>query len=155
NNGGDVLKTPVIVTVTWPNEANADSFEKFGDLIGQSAYWQTIVGEYGVGAATSGHTNHIRETTALAAAIDSTALETLVSTNTTSPSTSGWPAPTDQTIYILYLPVGTSLDLGGGEDACAAGVGGYHDSTRITTSDGKTLDVAYAIVPQCQTPNGI
>jgi hypothetical protein len=155
NNGGDVLKTPLFVTVTWPNEANADAFEKFGDMLGESAYWQAIVGEYGVGAASSGAANHVREKTALGASIDSVGLDGLVSKNTTDPTTSGWPAPTDQTIYILYLPAGTSLDLGGGQDACTVGVGGYHDSTQITTADGKTMNVAYAIIPQCQTPNGI
>ena len=29
NNGGAVLAHPVIVTVTWPNEPNADAFEQF------------------------------------------------------------------------------------------------------------------------------
>src|SRR5262249_4535131 len=124
-------------------------------LVGQSAYWQAIVGEYGVGAATSGATNHIRETAALGATIDSAGLDALVAKNATDPKTSGWPAPTDQTIYILYLPVGTSLDLGGGQDACAMGVGGSHASTQIPTADGKMMNVAYAIIPQCQTANGV
>jgi hypothetical protein len=97
----------------------------------------------------------VRETTALGTTIDSAGLDALVSKNATDPKTSGWPAPTDQTIYILYLPVGTSLDLGGGQDACTVGVGGYHDSTQITTADGKTMNVAYAIIPQCQTANGV
>jgi hypothetical protein len=150
NNGGDVLASPVIVTVTWPNEALADQYEKFGDLIGHSAYWSTILGEYGVGPAASGPTNHVRMKEAMPTSMDANALDGIVSTNAQNAATSGWPAPTDQTIYVLYLPAGTSLILEGGADACDIGVGGYHDSTRITGADGNPLDVAYAILPQCR-----
>jgi hypothetical protein len=146
NNGGDVLSSPQIVTITWPGDANAASYEKFGDLIGPSEYWKTVVSEYGVGPATSGEKNHVRITTPLASSVDDNALTALLSAHLTSTAlaTSKWPAPTAQSIYIMYLPDGTSLDMGGGSDACSSGVGGYHDSTQI---DGK--EIAYAIIPQC------
>jgi hypothetical protein len=55
----------------------------------------------------------------------------------------GWPAPTSQSIYTLYIPKTTSVTLQGSE-ACSSGIGGYHTSTT-----GLTTDVAYAIVMQC------
>lgn len=147
NNGGAVLKNPEVVTVTWPDEPNADTFEAFGDAIGDSAYWKTLVTEYGVGAAVSGATRHVRMKDAAPASITDTELDALVAKNAADPM-SGWPAPTDQTIYVLYLPQSTSLMMSGGKgssgNACDQGIGGYHMSTEV---GGK--QVSYAILPQC------
>jgi hypothetical protein len=60
---------------------------------------------------------------------------------------SGWPAPTENTIYALFLPPNTSLNTtlqGVSGDACSLGIGGYHDQVtvgRVTTS--------YAVVASC------
>jgi hypothetical protein len=143
NNGGDVLKHPVIVTVTWPGEADRATFEDFGDKIGATDYWKQNTSEYGVGTASSGTANHLHIATAAPAAMSDTDLDTFVATNAGAPATSGWPAPTFDTIYILYLSPSTSLQFGG-QDACAQGVGGYHQSTTVNGAE-----VAYAIVPRC------
>jgi hypothetical protein len=59
-NQGTVLKSPVIVTITWPAEdPNASSWDAFGDAIGASGYWRATTSEYGAGAATSGPANHV------------------------------------------------------------------------------------------------
>jgi len=142
NNGGQVLSKPVITTVTWSNETNADTFEKFGDQLGGSDYWKSVTSEYGVGAATSGAEHHVRIPTAGPASISDADLSSLVQTSL-SDVASGWPAPTADSVYILYLPKGTALMLQG-QDACKQGVGGYHESVTV---NGK--EVAYAIVPQC------
>lgn len=142
NNGGQVLAKPVITTVTWSNEPAADTFEKFGDQLGASEYWKAVTAEYGVGAATSGAEHHVRIPTAGPASISDADLTTFVQTSL-SDAASGWPAPTPDSVYILYLPKGTSLVLQG-QDACKQGVGGYHESVTV---NGK--EVAYAIVPQC------
>lgn len=143
NNGGDVLKNPVIVTVTWPGDTDAANLEAFGDAIGGTAYWKALVSEYGVGPAVSGAANHFRMTTAAPATLSDSDIDTLVANAAGAPATSGWPAPTDQTIYILYLHPSTSLQMQG-SDACQSGIGGYHQSTQV---NGK--DVAYAVVPRC------
>ena len=146
DNKGGFLQKPVIVTVTWPNESNADAYENFGDRIGSSAYWQAAVGEYGVGPASSGASNHVRIKTAPPASFTTDELDRFVATSASAAhrAASSWPAPTGQSIYTLYLPVGTKLDMGGGQDACAIRVGGYHQSTQI---DGQ--EIAYAVIPQC------
>ncbi|HEX3344956.1 MAG TPA: hypothetical protein VHS09_10305, partial [Polyangiaceae bacterium] len=51
-NQGGVLASPVVVTVTWPGDANAAAYEGFGDAVGTSSYWSATTAEYGVGPAT-------------------------------------------------------------------------------------------------------
>lgn len=144
NNGGGVLSSPVIVTVTWPDEPNADTFEKFGDDVGAGKYWTAVTSEYGVGPAKSGASNHVRMTEAPPAQITDGELRTFVAQHLTAAGTT-WPAATDGSVYILYLPKTTSLMLQGTNgSACEVGVGGYHDSVDV---NGK--QVAFAIVPQC------
>lgn len=60
---GRVLKNPVVVTVTFATDPNAEKLEAVGDQIGASDYWTTIVGEYGIGPVTSGPSNHVHLTT--------------------------------------------------------------------------------------------
>ncbi len=62
-NQSNVLTSPVIVTITWPAaDMNAATWEAFGDVIGASSFWHATTSEYGVGAATSGLSNHVRMT---------------------------------------------------------------------------------------------
>jgi hypothetical protein len=147
DNGGGVLKSPKIVTVTWPNDTDAPELERFGDEIGQTNYWKAITSEYGVGPGTSGAANHIRMTTPLGASVADSDLDAIVTANATqtaqgsfTPDASKWPAPTNDTVYILYIPPSTSLNVQGG-DACTIGVGGYHSNTQA--------GIVYAIVPPC------
>jgi hypothetical protein len=137
NNGGPVLSAAVVVTVTWSTDPDAATYEAFGDSIGGSTYWKDINAEYGVGPATSGATNHVRITTAPPKSFADSDLDTLVDTN----AGAGWPAPTANTLYAIYLPPGSTL-TSGGQDLCAGGVGGYH-----TESQKKGL--VYAIMPHC------
>jgi len=116
NQGGTLLTSPKIVTVTWQSDPNASTFEAFGDKIGASSYWKTAVGQFGVGAATSGTANHVRIAKDLAATIEGTDLETWLLTQLTTAS-SGFPAPDAQTLYVIYLSPSTELTESGA-DAC-------------------------------------
>jgi hypothetical protein len=141
--GGAVLSKPVIITVTWPGETQATELENFGDTIGAGAYWKAITAEYGAAAAISGGPNHLRLATAAPASITDAQLTQLVADSLAAPGTV-WPIPaTGDPVYILYLPITTSLILQGAE-ACSTGVGGYHQSTMV---NGKS--VAFAIIPRC------
>ncbi|MGZ6066854.1 MAG: hypothetical protein ACXWVM_30925 [Polyangiales bacterium] len=143
NNGGPILAKPEIVTITWTGETNADTYEAFGDALGDSAYWKTLVSEYGVGAAVSGPTRHLRLTDAAPASLSDKDIDAFVAKNAAD-SMSGWPAPTDQTIYVMYIPQATNVSVSG-RDACTSGVGGYHNSTDV---GGK--QISYAVVMQCK-----
>lgn len=142
NNGGDVLESPVIVTVTWNADPNQATFEKFGDAIGGSKYWASVTSEYGVGPGISGEANHVRIADAPPAQMSDQDLQKYVADH--AAEAGGWPRPaTGNVVYILYLPTSTALMLSG-RSACQQGVGGYHDSVKVA---GK--NTAYAIVPQC------
>ena len=142
-NGGDVLTAPVVVTVTFPGDVNADSYESFGDRLGGTSYWKSIVGEYGVGPTTSGAANHVRETTAPPADWSDGDIDAYIADHANNHAKYGWPAPTDQTIYTIYVPKTTNVTLQG-NDTCSSGIGGFHTSTVALG-----MNVAYAIVLQC------
>jgi hypothetical protein len=144
NHGGSVLKSPVIVTITWPSDTDADAFETLGDKIGKGSYWKAVTSEYGAGAGVSGAENHVRITDAAPATISDTEINTFVAAQLTK-ADAPWPTPaTGDPVYIMYLSPSTDLLLSG-KSACKQGVGGYHDSTKV---NGKS--VAYAVVPRCQ-----
>jgi len=142
--GGAVLENAEIVTITWSGDANASTFEAFGDDIGTSDYWAETTSEYKVGPAHSGPLNHVRVTDAPIASWADTDIATWIVTRASSPGMYGWPAPNGNTLYALYISPETDV-LYGGSSACGQGIGGYHDNVVV---DGQ--DVAYAIVLQCQ-----
>jgi len=146
NNGGDVLKSPTIVTVTFKGETDAAALETFGDMIGASSYWKQVATEYGVGAATSGAKNHVRlkTTMTLPAKVSDADIAAFVGARIKDKT---FPANAPGTIYALYLPRGTAItDVFG--DECpgdVGGTGGYHSSAKI---DG--ANVVYAVMAQCE-----
>jgi hypothetical protein len=157
DNGSGGLKNPVIVTVTWPNDPNADHFERFGDEIGETQYWKDVTEEYGVGPAKSGAANHVRMTTPFPASVTEGTLDAIVRANVTGTTVKGqvpdatkWPAYTAETIYILYLPPDGKLMIQteqGQQEVCSSNIGGYHS---ITYS---SVRAAYAIIPPCAYHN--
>ena len=139
-NGGPILTAPVIVTVTWDADTTGRPiFEAFGDALGGSSYWSAAVGEYGVGAASSGASNHIHVTSAPPAQWSDNDVHTFIDQNLGSLL----PAPTSQTIYVFYIAPGTTF-IFGNQNACNS-IGGYHDSF-TSTSNGV---VSYAVLPNC------
>jgi hypothetical protein len=143
DNGGPVLAAPVVVTITWSADPDAETYGAFGDTIGASPYWKDINREYGVGPSTSGAANHVSVTTAPPTGFADVDLDALVEAS----AGAAWPAYTTNTIYAIYLPPGAALYFGGfpdagGQDACEQGVGGYH-----TESFNK--NIVYAIMPHC------
>jgi hypothetical protein len=148
NNGGSVLAAPVVVTITWPGDPDVDAVEAFGDEIGGTKYWATIGADYGVGPTSSGASNHVRLTTAAPATWADSEVDAWVSDHAAHPGKDGFPAPTANTIYTLYLPDSVSLTYAG-SDMCSQGIGGYHTNTSILIPGGGTQDVSYAIIGNC------
>jgi hypothetical protein len=143
NNGGYVMTAPTIVTVTWNGDPQQAKFEGFGDAIGGSDYWKQVASEYGIGPATSGAANHVRIADPFPAAGWTTDdVDTFLQAQLTDPTKSGWPAPVDDSIYVLYLPPGAPFTYQG-HPACTQ-IGGYHTSVAIGASN-----VAYALIPYC------
>lgn len=150
NGGSGGMKAPKIVTITWPGDDNADKLEAFADAIGTTKYWQTITGQYGVGAATSGSTNHIRMTSPPKDKISDQDLDTLVDVNVSGKSAGGfdpdatkWPANDDNSIYMLYIPQSANFQYNG-QSVCESSTGGYHTMSQN--------GVVYGVVPECTRP---
>jgi hypothetical protein len=173
-NQGAVLASPVIVTISWPSDTNAATWEAFDDGIGASSYWTATTAEYGVGPATSGAANHVRMMRPLPASLSYTDLQNFVTaalTQAVSPPDGGapesgasdsgasdagppdpvWPAPTidakgvSQTIYSLFIPSSTAVtDPGTGTSFCLEGATGYHASVAVGTTN-----LAYAVTLDC------
>ena len=145
DNGGTVLKQPVIYTVTWVGDPKASDLETLGDTIGTGDFWKDTVSEYGAGPATSGTAQHIRLSEPAPRQVTNDELDAFVADKVAKGT---FPAPgTGDPVYILYLPTTTSLLVGNGKnasDACKQGIGGYHANTK-----GGSKTTAYAIVPRC------
>jgi len=138
NNGGPILSAPVVVTITWDVDTGRSTFESFGDAIGSSPYWSAAVGEYGVGAATSGDANHVHISTTPPTQWGDSDVQTFLQQNIGTVL----PAATAQTVYVFYIAPGTTFIFGNG-DACNS-IGGYHDDAQINQQL-----VAYAVLPNC------
>ncbi|GAC1522014.1 MAG: hypothetical protein NVS3B10_22530 [Polyangiales bacterium] len=147
NNGGYVMKAPTVVTVTWPGDKNVDRFEAFGDTIGATDYWKAITSEYGVAPAVSGAPNHMRITDPAPASLSNTDVDAFVAAQIGDLAKSKWPAPKDDSLYVLYLSSATRLQYRG-SDACSV-IGGYHTSTSTALGD-----VSYAVIPYCRGFSG-
>jgi hypothetical protein len=147
NQGGTVLASPQIVTITWLSDTSYATWEAFDDGIGATAYWSAATSQYGVGAATGGTSNHVEQSTAEPTSWSDTDVANFVLAQAGDLTTSGWPAPNGNILYTIYLPQTTSstFTLQGFGAACSAGVGGYHDNVYLTG----TGNIAYAVVLDC------
>ena len=146
---GRVLKNPVVVTVTFDSDPNVEKLEAVGDQIGASDYWTTIVGEYGIGPVTSGPSNHVHLSTPITLPTGQNddpvqPIVDLVVAALTNPAASGWPAPTDDSLYLVYLHGANA------ETLCNSGAGGLHDSATV---NGR--EVPYAIAAACRSQSGM
>jgi hypothetical protein len=149
NQGGRVLANPVVVTVTWSDDPNVATLESVGDTLGTSSFWKSIVGEYGIGPITSGASNHVHLTTPLVLSTDPNAdpvapILKIITDALTNPAASGWPAPTDQSVYLVFLH-GANADT-----LCQQGAGGLHDSVMVGAKE-----IPFAISAACADSMGM
>ena len=145
NNGGAVLKAPVIITVTFPGDPLQDKEQQFDAEVGGLKWWSTVHDSYGVGPATSGGNVLIAD--AAPATMTASELETWLQDRITDGTL---PAPTDQTIYALYFQSSTTVTFDpnqGGGSLCQEFLG-YHSSINATTPTG-LIPAAYAVIGQC------
>lgn len=144
-SGGAVLASPRIVPVFFASDALEAPITDFVQKLAAWSAWPTLVGEYGVGAATVAPSIHL---TAPAAATY-TDLDVEVWVASQLDGTHAEWGTTDAatlatSIYVVFFPPGTTVSLTGTTDATCGNVGAYHDETKV----GATR-VSFVVMPRC------
>jgi hypothetical protein len=150
--GGTLVAAPKVVTVTFPGDTMASSLAQIGASLTSSAYWDTIRAGYCgsgvcVGDGTAG--TAVALTTPPAGSYTDSSRggpSTIQALLTQLLSDNQVPAPDASTIYALYFPATTTIDLDG-QKTCVD-VDGYHDAIEL----GPTREVLYAVIAECAPP---
>jgi hypothetical protein len=134
------------VTVTFAGDPFEADLRAFDDAITSTPFWSATTSEYcdataciGAGAGGGHATLPAPASTAMADADLRTLLRAGVQDQTL-------PAPTEGTVYVVFIPSGMSLTsppIDGGATSCV-GFHGYHEHMLIGADD-----VAYAIIARC------
>jgi hypothetical protein len=159
--GGPLLLSPKIVTVTFAGDANTSALETFDDAIVESSWWGAVTAGFcnGAGACVGKGSSggHVVLTTAPAASYtDATAggtssLQIFINDQIES---GALPAADANTLYVFYFPPSTTITLAEGSvetgTSCAQ-FGGYHNSLVATAG---AAPIPYAVVPECAPQKG-
>ncbi len=160
-NGARIMKAPKIVTVTWKADPLEARLQAFGDLITTTKWWDAVSASYCAGADCVGHGSaggHVVIADAAAPSYTDTqgpggasTLQDLIKAQVTS---GAFPAPTSDTLYVMYLPSGTTVTQpagpGGGTATSCKQFGGYHGAVTVTPKGGGAdVLVPYAVIPRC------
>jgi len=157
-----LLLNPKIVTVTFPNDANATAYETLGDSLTATTWWDQVTRGYCdgqgncIGRGMGG--GHVELTTAPAGSYTDTpatdgGASTIKDFITQQVGNGTFPMPDNNTLYVIYFPWNVTINLANGNQtaqSCLA-FGGYHSQVPITTPSG-VVHAAYAIVPECLFP---
>ncbi len=139
SGGGPVQTAPVIQPIFFTgDEAMATQFAPFLTALAASDYWPTATSEYGVGPMTI---NPTIITTDPPPTTDDE-LKQFLATHADG-THAGWPTPTVNTNYAVFLPSGVSLSTPFG-NSCQA-FGGYHDEG----TDSAGNPIVYSLMPRC------
>lgn len=141
SNGGRVLSTPHLVSVTFAGDKLAASLDAFAAALPAADWWPATMAEYGIGAGVTLPPIHLAETPPRKLDDSDIAAWLADKLDGTHPEFATPPDP--DALYLLYYPANTSITLSG-STSCQA-FGGYHQSTRL--HDGTR--VAYAVMPRC------
>jgi hypothetical protein len=147
--GGPIMSSPKVLPIFFGDDdpTTTNQIEAFLAALQSSTYFGSAAAEYGVGAATILPAVHLTED---------------APTSTSDSDIQGWladeieagdgvfPQPDAETIYLLYYPSGTQIDLNGFGTSCEQ-FGGYHADTRL--SDGTAA--SYAVIPRCPASQGL
>jgi hypothetical protein len=150
DQGGPVLTAPKIVTVTFPGDANATTYNSFGAQAVNNSWWDTVRAGYCETGTTTcvgdgpGGTS-IAVTAAPGSSYTDSADPTAASTLKTyiqSLIPTPIPTPDAQTMLVFYFPASTTITLDGAS-SCQQ-FGGYHNSLTVGG-----VNFTYAIVNEC------
>jgi hypothetical protein len=139
SNGGPTLAMPRVVPIFFPSYPYKDQIVDYVSKVGATPYWSAAVTEYGVGALTAGTAIQLTEA-APSTISDSDIQNWLV--GKLDGTNADFGMPDASTIYTIYYPTSTTIDLQG--STSCVDFGGYHNNVDM---NGKSIP--YAVIPQC------
>ncbi len=146
NNGGPIIKSPELVTVTWKGDDIAANLVAFDTWLPTSSLFTTMMAEWGVGAGLYGGAYSID---AVAPAnMDDSAIQAVI---TDAINQGKVPAANGSRIYMIYPPKGTVVTTFG--TGCTD-FQAYHGSFQYAGEGGTALAV-YSVTPRCADTFGM
>jgi hypothetical protein len=118
---GTTMSAPTLVSILAANDALATQLADFGDAVFGSAFWDVVSQEYHVAPGTSVHLSG----PAITSNMKLTDMQSYVAQ---AVSASGMSFPSGETIYLLYLPDGSSFvddQTGTVNDQCQLSAGAH------------------------------
>ncbi len=160
-NGGKVMGQVSLVTITFDSDTFRTKLEAFANTVGTSAWWDTVRAGYCdnkgtcVGHATPHPTKptvHLPTSSLATSYTDAVAGGTIGTLIDSGIKKGTFPAPTPDTLYLLYFPASVTITAGdpatGAITSCKE-FDGYHT---MMTSSGVTFP--YAIIARCPSGSG-
>jgi hypothetical protein len=145
SNGGPVLASPHVITITFDGSADAAQLSAFGDFLVKSSWLSAVGADYGIGSATHEHVALGAAPTGTVADADVQALLAARIADKTLPSAATDAGVSDY-VYVVFFPSGTDVTLpqaAGGNAICSLGpMAAYH-------WEASSPRFAYAVVPAC------
>jgi hypothetical protein len=138
SGGAPVMATPTVMPITWDVDPGRADIEAFFPQYAASTAWAAQTAEYGVGPLSVATPQHL--TGGPASSDDD--VRAILTANTTG-AAPAWGAPSLNTVYAFFLPLGAGFDDGTGS-LCCSGFDGYHDDFLVNG-----VDVAYSIQCMC------
>lgn len=146
NNGGPIIKSPELVSVTWKSDAIGADLVAFDTWLPSSSFFTTMMAEWGVGAGSHGGAYALD--TAAPTMLDDTGIQSLL---TDAINQGKVPSPNGSRIYMVYPPKGTVVQSFG--TGCAD-FQAYHSSFQYAGEGGMALAV-YSVTPRCADTFGM
>jgi hypothetical protein len=164
NGGAPQMNAPKLVTVTFMGDTMASQLQSFGQGISATTWWDYVLADYcqnDAGTCPAQAAVSSPQTVAAGASYVDTAtgdpaqlptggtpIWDLISSEIESGTV---PPPDFDTMYILYFPSTTTVNLDG-SNGCSnsfASWDGYHNQMTYTPEAGAPIPVAYSIVMEC------
>lgn len=145
---GTVLTSPRIVPIVFAGDPMIETVSNFTAAVGSSAYWHSVVSEYGVGPATA-IAPIIVDPSEIGLADGGTITFSNADTQSFIASHldgahSGWGTPDAQAIYAVFLPSGVTTNDNTSTHVSCVDFGGYHMAMPVNGTN-----IVYVVIPRC------
>jgi len=137
SSGGPVIAKPSFVPVSFANDSLQGDIDAFVGAMAKTTYFEDVIGEYGVAKPTIAKPIHIAET--VPANILDADIQGFIRSKVMDQTL---PAPDANTLYVLFYPPGTTIELDG-RKSCAT-FHGYHGEVAVGQQSA-----AYAVIARC------